>query len=139
MDKIWLKHYPEGVAHEIDARAYSSLTELFERSCARFHERPAFTSMGTTLTYAEIEHKTRDFAAYLQRECALVPGDRVALMMPNLLQYPVALFGALRAGLVVVNCNPLYTPRELEYQLNDSGAGATDRRATETDGFLSRT
>jgi long-chain acyl-CoA synthetase len=124
MDKIWLKHYPEGVAHEIDARAYSSLTELFERSCARFHERPAFTSMGTTLTYAEIEHKTRDFAAYLQRECALVPGDRVALMMPNLLQYPVALFGALRAGLVVVNCNPLYTPRELEYQLNDSGAKA---------------
>ncbi|HSD00132.1 MAG TPA: AMP-binding protein [Casimicrobiaceae bacterium] len=122
MDKIWLEHYPAGVPHEIDPGTYTSLAHLFEASCARFAGRPAFSSMGTTLTYADIEQKTRDFAAYLQHECRLAPGDRVALMMPNVLQYPVALFGALRAGLVVVNCNPLYTPRELGYQLEDSGA-----------------
>ncbi|HEX6138036.1 MAG TPA: AMP-binding protein [Casimicrobiaceae bacterium] len=123
MERIWLDHYPAGVPHQIGARAYPSLCELFLQSCARFHDRPAFSSMGTTLTYADVERRTRDFAAYLQQR-GLVPGDRVALMMPNVLQYPVALFGAMRAGLVVVNCNPLYTPRELEYQLRDSGARA---------------
>jgi long-chain acyl-CoA synthetase len=123
MEKIWLKHYPAGVPHEIDARAYASLSEVFLQSCARFHDRPAFSSMGTSLTYADVERRTRDFAAYLQQS-GFAPGDRVALMMPNVLQYPVALFGAMRAGLVVVNCNPLYTPRELEYQLRDSGATA---------------
>jgi len=122
MDKIWLKHYPPGVPHEVDTLAYSSLTDVFLQSCARFRDKPAFSSMGTSLAYGEIEQKTRDLAAYLQQECKLVPGDRLAIMMPNVLQYPVALFGAFRAGLVVVNCNPLYTARELEYQLNDSGA-----------------
>jgi long-chain acyl-CoA synthetase len=122
MERIWLKNYPPGVPHDVDVRAFRSLPDLFEQSCARFHDRPAFSSMGTTLSYAEIERKTRDFAGYLQHECDVAPGDRLAIMMPNVLQYPVVLFGALRAGLAVVNCNPLYTPRELEYQLNDSGA-----------------
>jgi long-chain acyl-CoA synthetase len=123
MEKIWLSHYPQGVPPEVDLHAYASLVELFDRSCARYAARPAFSSMGTVLTYADVERATRDFAAYLQGR-GLVPGDRVALMMPNVLQYPVALFGAFRAGFVVVNCNPLYTPRELEYQLVDSGAKA---------------
>jgi long-chain acyl-CoA synthetase len=124
MDRIWLAHYPPGVPHEIDTGAFRSLVDLFEQSCARFRDRPAFGSMGTTLTYAQVERSTRDFAAYLQHELRLMPGDRLALMMPNVLQYPVALFGALRAGLVVVNCNPLYTPREIGYQLRDCGAKA---------------
>ncbi len=124
MKRIWLEHYPPGVPHDIDTGAYASLTDVFLQSCARFHDRPAFSSMGTPLTYADVERKTRDFAAFLQHEAHLEPGDRIAIMMPNVLQYPVALFGAFRAGLVVVNCNPLYTPRELEHQLNDSGAKA---------------
>ena len=124
MDRIWLDHYPPGVPREIDARAYASLVDLFLKVCARFRDRPAFSSMGNVLTYGEVERKTRDFAAFLQKERGLAAGDRLAVMMPNVLQYPVALFGALRAGLVVVNCNPLYTPRELEYQLIDSGAKA---------------
>jgi long-chain acyl-CoA synthetase len=124
MDRIWLEHYPPGVPREIDARAYASLVDLFLKVCARFRDRPAFSSMGNVLTYGEVERKTRDFAAFLQKERGLAVGDRLAVMMPNVLQYPVALFGALRAGLVVVNCNPLYTPRELEYQLIDSGAKA---------------
>ena len=124
MDKIWLRSYPAGVPHAIDTRAHASLTDVLLQSCERFHDRPAFSSMGTPFTYAELERRTRDFAAFLQRECELEPGERLAVMMPNVLQYPVALFGALRAGLVVVNCNPLYTPRELEHQLTDSGAKA---------------
>ncbi len=124
MDKIWLNSYPEGVPHEVDTLAYASLNDVFLQSCVRFRDKPAFSSMGTALTYGDVERKTRDFAAYLQQERGLVPGDRIALMMPNVLQYPVALFGALRAGLVVVNCNPLYTARELQHQLADSGARA---------------
>ncbi len=124
MDRIWLKHYPPGVPHDVDTLAYSSLTDVFEQSCARFGDKPAFSSMGTPLSYAQVERMTRDFAAYLQQECGLERGDRLALMMPNVLQYPIAVFGAFRAGLVVVNCNPLYTARELEHQLVDSGAKA---------------
>jgi long-chain acyl-CoA synthetase len=124
MDRIWLDHYPPGVPHEVDTGTYSSLDDVFRRSCARFRDRPAFSSMGTPLTYAEVEDKARAFAAYLQQEAGLEPGDRLAIMMPNVLQYPVALFGAFGAGLAVVNCNPLYTARELEYQLIDSGAKA---------------
>ncbi|HSD74214.1 MAG TPA: AMP-binding protein [Steroidobacteraceae bacterium] len=121
MDKIWLGAYPRGAVAEIDADAYPSLTAIFEASCQRFADRPAYHNLGVTLTYAELERLTRRFAAYL---CGLGlgKGDRIALMMPNLLQYPVALFGALRAGLTVVNTNPLYTPRELRHQLRDSGA-----------------
>ncbi|MBA4093731.1 MAG: long-chain-fatty-acid--CoA ligase [Candidatus Accumulibacter sp.] len=124
MDRIWLANYPAGVPHEIDATAYASLAEMFAQSCARYGARPAFQSMGTTLSYAEVERATQAFAAFLQRRCGLRKGDRLAIMLPNLLQYPVAVFGAFRAGLVVVNCNPLYTSRELERQLKDSGARA---------------
>jgi long-chain acyl-CoA synthetase len=122
--KPWLSQYPAGVPAEIDHRAYGSLKEMLAASCRRFPELPAFASMGSTITYRELDEQSRAFAAWLQKKAGLRPGERVALMMPNLLQYPVALFGALRAGLVVVNTNPMYTPRELEHQLKDSGAAA---------------
>jgi len=124
MDKIWLRHYPQGVPAEINPRQYASLKEVFEKSCARFGDLPAFTNMDATLSYAQLDRLSRDFGAYLQHSAGLKKSDRVAIMMPNLLQYPVALFGALRAGMTVVNVNPLYTPRELQYQLADSGARA---------------
>jgi len=124
MDKIWLSSYPPGVPHAIDARAYASLAELYAEANARFRGLPAFSSLGATLTYAAVDRLSRDFAAYLQQRCGLAKGDRLAIMLPNVLQYPVALFGAFRAGLTVVNCNPLYTGRELEHQLKDSGAKA---------------
>lgn len=122
MEKIWLENYPEGVPAEIDADAYASVVQLFESSCKDFANRPAFHNLGATLSYAEVDSLSRAFAAFLQKDLGLKKGDRVAIMMPNLLQYPIALFGILRAGLVVVNVNPLYTSRELEHQLNDSGA-----------------
>lgn len=122
MDKIWLNRYPEGIPAEINPDAYSSLVEIFEQSCQKYSDHDAFANMGYVMSFAELDAKSRDFAAYLQKGLGLQVGDRVAIMMPNLLQYPVALFGTLRAGLTVVNVNPLYTPRELEHQLNDSGA-----------------
>ena len=121
MEKIWLKEYPAGVPAEIDLNEFSSLKDILEKSCERFAELPAYSNMGVTLRYRDIDRLSRDFGAYLQG-LGLVKGDRVAIMMPNVLQYPVALFGTLRAGLTVVNVNPLYTPRELEHQLNDSGS-----------------
>lgn len=124
MEKIWLARYPADVPAEIDPDRYSSLMELFENSMARNADRPAFINMGETMTFRQLDERSRAFAAYLQHQLKLQKGDRVALMMPNLLQYPIALFGILRAGMVVVNINPLYTPRELEHQLNDSGASA---------------
>jgi long-chain acyl-CoA synthetase len=124
MEKVWLKSYPPGIPAEVDVHQYSSIRDIYSQSCARFSGRPAFTCMGATLTYAGLESRSRAFGAWLQRSAGLAKGARVAIMMPNLLQYPVALFGALRAGFTVVNCNPLYTPRELEHQLNDSGAEA---------------
>jgi len=124
MKKIWLDSYPRGVPSEIDARAYSSLNQLLERSCARFRGGAAFSNMGASITYGELDRLSRNFAAYLQRTLGLRRADRVAIMLPNLLQYPIALFGALRAGLTVVNVNPLYTASELEHQLADSGATA---------------
>ena len=120
-DRPWLSAYPRGVPAEIDPDRYGSVKELLERSFARFAELPAFSNRGTEISYAQVESLSRRFAAYLQA-AGLQRGDRVAVMMPNLLQYPIAAFGALRAGLAVVNVNPLYTPRELEHQLNDSGA-----------------
>ena len=123
MEKIWLKHYPAGVPAEIDANKYQSIRDLFEESVASFGERPAYHCMGKEITFAELDRMSAAFGAWLQAQ-GLHKGERVALMMPNVLQYPVALFGVLRAGLVVVNVNPLYTPRELEHQLNDSGAKA---------------
>lgn len=124
MQKIWLAHYPAGVPAEAAVDAFRSIPEIFSQSAARFAKRDAFVSMGAALTYAEIDRLSRDFAAFLQSALNLPRGARVALMMPNILQYPIALFGALRAGYAVVNCNPLYTPRELEFQLVDSGAQA---------------
>jgi long-chain acyl-CoA synthetase len=121
MEKIWLKSYPPGMPAEITLGEYKSVGELFEKSCKKFAERPAFTCMGKTKTFAEIDRLSRDFAAWLQSK-GLPKGSRIALMMPNVLQYPVALFGTLRAGYTVVNVNPLYTARELEHQLKDSGA-----------------
>jgi long-chain acyl-CoA synthetase len=123
-DKPWLRSYPAGVPAEIDPRQFASIREIFARSCQRFSSLPAFSNMGRTITYRELDRLSRDFGAWLQKEAGLARGARVAIMMPNCLQYPVALFGALRAGFTVVNCNPLYTPRELEHQLDDSGAEA---------------
>ena len=122
VERIWLKHYPQGVPPEIDLGAYRSLVDLFDESCRRFADRPAFANMGVTLTYAQVDRLADQFAAFLQHSAGLAKGDRVAIMMPNVLQYPVVLHAILRAGLVVVNVNPLYTPTELEHQLTDAGA-----------------
>ena len=123
MEKIWLRNYPEGVSAEADVDAYDSITALFEESVRRFADRPAYSSFGVTITYRDLDERSRALAAHLQG-LGLDPGDRVAIMMPNLLANPVAIFGVLLAGLTVVNTNPLYTPRELEHQLTDSGARA---------------
>ncbi|OWW05473.1 long-chain fatty acid--CoA ligase [Rhizobium sp. R72] len=122
-EKPWLATYPNSVPPELPPLEYESLAELLEKSCARYANRIAFSSLGKTLTYGELEGQTRKIAAWLQ-SIGLEKGDRVAVMMPNVLQNPVAVYGILRAGFVVVNVNPLYTPRELEYQLRDSGAKA---------------
>lgn len=122
MEKIWLKHYPSGVPAEINPDQYQSIVELFELNCEKYKDSPAFYNFGTMLTYKELNALSKAFAAYLQQVLHLKKGDRLAIMMPNLLQYPVVLFGALRAGLIVVNVNPLYTSPELGYQLKDSGA-----------------
>jgi len=124
IDRPWLDAYPPGVPSDIDPDEHASLVELLEASFARFAAMPAFSNLGTQLSFAAIDRLSRDFAAYLQSIPELKHGDRVAVMMPNVLQYPIVVFGILRAGLVVVNVNPLYTPRELEHQLTDSGASA---------------
>ncbi|HTR58654.1 MAG TPA: long-chain-fatty-acid--CoA ligase [Casimicrobiaceae bacterium] len=121
MDRIWLKSYPKGVPAEIDVNAYASIRDIFEQVVAKFGPRPAFTCMGKSITFAELAAKSNAFGAFLQGR-GLAKGARVALMMPNVLQYPVCLFGTLNAGCTVVNTNPLYTARELEHQLIDSGA-----------------
>ncbi len=120
----WLLHYPKGIPAQIDLSEFASLKDLLTVTCGRFGDLPAFESMGQVMTYRQLDAASRSFAAWLQNVAGLRRGDRVALAMPNLLQYPVALFGVLRAGLVVVNTNPQYTPREFEHQLNDSGAKA---------------
>ena len=124
MEKIWLSSYPEHVPEHIDLDGLQSILDLWDKSCARFGASPAFSNLGHSLTYAQVDKMSQDFAAWLQADPALEAGDRVAIMMPNLLQYPIALLGVLRAGMVVVNVNPLYTARELEHQLSDSGAKA---------------
>ena len=121
---VWLDQYMPGVPHEIDTGAFASVAELVEKSCDKFRELPAYENMGVTLSYDAVDRLSQDFASYLQNVLGLNKGDRVAVMMPNLLQYPICVFGILRAGMVVVNVNPLYTPRELEHQLRDSGARA---------------
>ncbi len=122
-NQTWHAKYPKGVPLEINPDAYASIVDVYEESSRRFATRPSFTCLGQTYTFAEMEKQSRAFAAYLQ-SVGLQPGDRIAIQLPNLLQYPVVLYGALRAGLVVVNTNPLYTPREMEHQFNDSGAKA---------------
>lgn len=124
MDKVWLEQYPECVPETIDVNAYQSLQDLFLRSVQAFHDLPAFSNLGKAISFGELEQLTRAFAAYLKHDAGLQPGDRIAIMMPNVLQYPVAMFAAFRAGLIVVNTNPLYTDRELRHQLTDSGAKA---------------
>ena len=122
MEKLWLNSYEQGVNAEIDITQYSSISDVFRQSVEKFAHQPAFQNMGKTLTYAEVGKLAENFASYLQNVLKLSRGERVAIMLPNLLQYPIALFGILQAGLVAVNTNPLYTPRELEHQLKDSGA-----------------
>ena len=122
MDKIWLKSYPEGMPEEMPEPPYQSVRELFEQAFEAFPENAAYTNMGKTLSYADLDRLSIQFACYLQETLGLTRGERVAIMLPNILQYPVALCGIFRAGLVVVNVNPLYTARELEHQLKDSGA-----------------
>ena len=122
MEKPWLDSYEKGVKNEIDETLYQSIPDVFRQSVEKFSHQPAFQNMGKTLTYAEVGKLAEDFASYLQNVLKLPRGERVAIMLPNLLQYPIALFGILQAGLVAVNTNPLYTPRELEHQLKDSGA-----------------
>ena len=121
---FWNDKRPAGVPSTIDINAYTSVVEVFERSCKRFADRPAFSNLGVTLTYAELERHSAAFAAWLQQHTDLKPGDRIAVQMPNVLQYPIAVFGAMRAGLIVVNTNPLYTEREMRHQFKDSGARA---------------
>ena len=122
MEKLWLNSYEQGVNAEIDITQYSSISDVFRQSVEKFAHQPAFQNMGKMLTYAEVGKLAENFASYLQNVLKLPRGERVAIMLPNLLQYPIALFGILQAGLVAVNTNPLYTPRELEHQLKDSGA-----------------
>ncbi|WP_020405161.1 long-chain fatty acid--CoA ligase [Hahella ganghwensis] len=124
MENFFKDKYPPGIPSEVELDKYTSVVEMFEQACQRFADKPAFSALGTTITYGELEEHTRHFAAYLQHHTNLKRGDRIAIQMPNLLQYPIAVYGAMRAGLVVVNTNPLYTAREMEHQFNDSGAKA---------------
>ncbi|WGL63980.1 long-chain-fatty-acid--CoA ligase FadD1 [Pseudomonas sp. CW003PS] len=123
-ENFWKDKYPSGVAAEINPDQYPNILAVLKESCQRFADKPAFSNLGKTLTYGEIYKLSGDFAAYLQKHTDLKPGDRIAVQLPNVLQYPIVVFGAMRAGLVVVNTNPLYTAREMEHQFNDSGAKA---------------
>jgi long-chain acyl-CoA synthetase len=124
VEKIWLKSYPKGIPAEINPDTYQSLVEVFEETCKKHASRPAFYNFGSTITYQQLEQYSRDFAAYLQQDLKLKKGDRLAIMLPNCLQYPIVMFGALMAGLTVVNVNPLYTSNELIHQLKDAEAGS---------------
>lgn len=140
-NRPWLEKYPSGIPANIDPDAYASLVDIFEETFVKYKKLPAFTCMGKSLTFAEVDKMSKQFGAYLQSR-GLDPGDRIALMMPNMLQYPIALFGALRAGLVVVNTNPLYTPREMKHQFTDAGVKAVviaELFAKNLEGILSET
>jgi len=123
-ERIWLKEYPAGVPAEIDAGRYASIPDLVDNVVRKFADKPAYSNFGCSMTYAELDRQARNFAAFLQSLPGMNKGERIAVMSPNLMQYPVVLIGILRAGMMVVNVNPLYTPRELEHQLRDSGAKA---------------
>lgn len=124
IENFWKDKYPAGIAAEINPDEFPNIQAVLKQSCQRFANKPAFSSLGKTLTYGELYELSGAFAAYLQQHTDLQPGDRIAVQMPNLLQYPIVVFGAIRAGLIVVNTNPLYTAREMEHQFNDSGAKA---------------
>ncbi|MBP9707407.1 MAG: AMP-binding protein [Oligoflexales bacterium] len=124
MDKIWLKSYPKGVPAEVNVNEYKHLADLIETNMLKYADRPAYSNMGSSISFAELDRQSAQFAGFFQNQLGLKKGDRIAIMMPNLLQYPVVLFAAIRAGLCVANVNPLYTPRELKYQLQDCGAKA---------------
>jgi len=124
VDKPWLKSYPEGVPAEIDTSAYASVMDIVDEAVGKFADNPAFVNMDKSITYRELDQYATYFAAWLLNKTNLVKGDRVAIMMPNLLQYPIAMLGIMKAGMVVVNTNPMYTDRELQHQLKDSGAKA---------------
>jgi long-chain acyl-CoA synthetase len=124
MDRFWLKSYPPGIPADVDLGEFGSINDMTQASLTKYAERVAFVQMGRSITFRQLDEMTRSFAAWLQKDAGLKKGDRLAIMLPNMLQYPIAIFGALRAGLVVVNTNPLYTPRELEHQLADSGSQA---------------
>ncbi|SDH37009.1 long-chain-fatty-acid--CoA ligase FadD1 [Pseudomonas panipatensis] len=124
IDNFWKDKYPAGISAEINADQYPNILAVLQESCQRFANKPAFSNLGKTLTYGELYRLSGDFAAYLQQNTDLQPGDRIAVQLPNVLQYPIVVFGAMRAGLIVVNTNPLYTAREMEHQFNDSGAKA---------------
>ena len=124
MEKLWLKNYPSAVSPEVNTSQYQSIGEMFHETCRKYGPRLAFENMGSNLTFEELDEMSADFASFLRNVVGLKKGDRVAIQMPNLLQYPVVMFGALRAGLVVVNTNPLYTEREMKHQFRDSGAKA---------------
>ncbi len=124
MNKPWLERYPENVSHEINADQYNSLVDMLEESFKKFASKESFYCMGTSLTYSQLDQHSKDFASFLQNHTNLEPGDRIAIQMPNLLQYPIALFGALRAGMIIVNTNPLYTVHEMEHQFTDADVKA---------------
>ncbi len=124
MEKIWLKNYPKGVKHEVDISTYKSINEVFSEAVKNYGDKPCFTNLNHTITYNELDHMSDHFASYLLNICKLKKGDRIAIQMPNLLQYPVVLFGALKAGMIVVNTNPLYTDREMEHQFRDADCKA---------------
>ena len=123
-ENFWKDKYPQGIPTEINPDQYPNIQAVLKESCQRFADKAAFTNMGKTLTYGDLYRMSGDFAAWLQNYTDLKPGDRIAVQLPNLLQYPVVVFGAIRAGLVIVNTNPLYTTREMEHQFTDSGAKA---------------
>src|SRR3989337_2461240 len=123
-ERHWVKSYPKEVPPEIDPDKYLSILQVFHSACDKFGNRPCYSNMGVTLTFEQLRTLSGQFAAFLRRDLGLSKGDRIGLQMPNVLQYPVALFGARRAGLVVVNTNPLYTPREMEHQFKDAGVKA---------------
>lgn len=123
-EAFWRSKYPESISASVKLDAYSNLLDVFHSACQKFKDKPAFSNMGAVLTYSDLDRLSAAFASYLQQHTSLKPGDRLAIQLPNILQYPVVLFGALRAGIVVVNTNPLYTAREMKHQFNDSGAKA---------------
>ncbi|EPM73734.1 long-chain-fatty-acid--CoA ligase, partial [Pseudomonas syringae pv. actinidiae ICMP 18886] len=124
IENFWKDKYPSGIAADINPDEYPNVQAVLKQSCQRFADKPAFSNLGKTLTYGELYELSGAFAAWIQQHTDLQPGDRIAVQLPNVLQYPITVFGAIRAGLIVVNTNPLYTAREMEHQFNDSGAKA---------------